>query len=448
MGWASFMNFIRLKTQTKIFLGLILAHLGLLFSWGYFLSPEFPLYSFLVHKGFLPYQDILDQHFPSLIIGPLSLPYFLIKSQTALLVMFFLITLLTDVFLYLYLSRKGTKRSLFILFAWIIISLWFGGNTLWIETIVTLLLALSLFLSLSDRPLSWFSIGFLLAVIIISRPTLAPFLLIFLISLKPGKKLIQVTIGGLITLMSVTLYLLKYQLLPDFWKLTVIFNAHEYLQYAKKVPTLRQLVEVGLVSAVPAIVILKNKKYAVILTLLGFLTLAYPRFEYVHLQPYFFLLVALALPLLDKVDSKFRLIFYSILFIAAVFVLKSALRTHYGNFFYDSRTQAMAQYLKGKEGSTLYVIGASPLLYTLTDRVPPQFTYLPALPWYFANKDLRNRMSVALLTSPATPVVVDPNATVDGVNILKSTGALGDFIQKRYTLTATVSGLMVYQRLP
>jgi len=66
----------------------LLLHISLIYLRGYFLSGEFTLYPYLVSRGFLPYRDLIDQHFPTLLFGPFSLPAILTTNPWPLMGVF------------------------------------------------------------------------------------------------------------------------------------------------------------------------------------------------------------------------------------------------------------------------------------------------------------------------------------------------------------------------
>ena len=420
----------------------ILAHLVAIIIGGYFLSPEFSVYPFLASRGFLPYVNLLDQHFPALLFGPISLPSFLTTNPQPLLVLFLLITALTDLFFFFSLRRRRVAEPQLWLIIWVVASYWFSGNSLWLETFISFLLAVILFIGQSRRPLVTFASGCLFGLIALTKPTLLPalvFLFLYL-ELTPG----PVFLAGLLSPVFVTgLYLLKLDLLPSFLYLTLSFNRQFYALLAAKAPTLRQFGEMTVFFVPSFILFLKKKQFLSFTIILLSLILVYPRFEFVHLQPALLLTLFCLAPM---IVLKKRLLLPAAALVLAFAVAKNY-RHRYGNFYLDAETVKLAGYLKTKPEISLYVFGGNDLLYPLSNRIPPGFTYLPSLPWYWRDASLSQKMVTALSDSFTTTVVVRNKAFLDGANIQASAGLIGQFIKDNYRPLETIGSYQIYQRV-
>ena len=420
----------------------VVAHLAAIIAGGYFLSPEFTVYPFLASRGFLPYVNLLDQHFPALLFGPISLPSFLTTNPQPLLVLFLLITAGSDLFFFFSLLRRRVASAELWLIIWVVASYWFSGNSLWLETFISLLLAIALFISQSQRPLVTFASGCLFGLIALTKPTLFPalvFLFLYL-ELTPG----PVFLAGLLSPVFVTgLYLLKFDLLPSFLYLTLDFNRRFYVSFAAKAPTLRQLVETSLFFIPSLLLFIKKKQPLSFATILLSLILVYPRFESVHLQPALLLTLFCLAPM---IVLKKRLLLPAAALVLAFAIAKNY-RHHYGNFYLDAETVKLAGYLKTKPEISLYVFGGNDLLYPLSNRIPPGFTYLPSLPWYWRDASLSQKMVTALSDSFTTTVVVRNKAFLDGANIQASAGLIGQFIKDNYRPLETIGSYQIYQRV-
>ena len=420
----------------------VATHLAAIIAGGYFLSPEFTVYPFLVSRGFLPYVNIIDQHFPALLFGPISLPSFLTTNPQPLLALFLLVTAATDLFFFFSLLRRRVASPEIWLIIWVVMSYWFSGNTFWLETFISLFLAVILFLGQSRRPLVTFAAGFLFGLIALTKPTLFPALvLLFLyLELTPG----PVFLAGWLSPVFVTgLYLLKFDLLPSFLYLTLDFNRRFYALLAAKALTLRQLVETSLFFIPSLLLFIKKKQPLSFATILLSLILVYPRFESVHLQPALLLTLFCLAPM---IVLKKRLLLPAAALVLAFAIAKNY-RHHYGNFYLDAETVKLAGYLKTKPEISLYVFGGNDLLYPLSNRIPPGFTYLPSLPWYWRDASLSQKMVTALSDSFTTTVVVRNKAFLDGANIQASAGLIGEFIKENYRLIGTIGSYQIYQRV-
>lgn len=431
------MNLRRLKLPA-----IISFHLCLILLGGYFLSPEFTLYPYLTAHGFLPYREIIDQHFPAILFGPFSLPY-LSPSGPQLLIFFLTITGLTDLFLWVYFVRRRLAHPQLWLFLWVLVSFWFSGNTLWLETVITFILAASLLLSTATSLRAVASQGFLLGLATIIRPTLLPVTFYFLIKDR-SRQLFWKLAGAITPLLITAIFIVKQRLWLNFLDLSLSFNRDYYLLYARKLASANQVVQTGLVILFFAVVlIIRRQRLQLVIASTAFI-LIFPRFEFFHLQVSLFLLLAFAASANWRQLNYF---IYPLVFTLLLLSLLKIARYHYGNFYLRPEVQAVSQYLLSQPGNTVYVLGGSELIYPLSGRVPPNFTYLPSLPWYFHNPQFTSRMKNALSSSPTTIVVVNPTASIDGVNIVKASGIIGEFIRDNYQLSATISGYQLFTRL-
>lgn len=421
---------------------LISLHLATILLGGYFLSPEFTLYPYLVSRGFLPYANIIDQHFPSLIFGPFSFPPWLTVNPQPLLTVFGFLTALTDLFLFLSLVRRGIKSPQIWLLVWIVVSYWFSGNTLWLESFITFYLAIIFFLGRNHKPMIGLSLGFLFSLVLLVKPTLFPFLVLLFIY----QKLIldrQFIIGFILPLLVTFLFLTKFSILSDFFNLTSAFNRDYYIKYAAKIPTPRQIIETAIVFLPPVLIFLRRRKYLPILLILLAVVPMFPRFEYIHLQPALFTILFLVAGELNL--TIFLLVPACIILLA--FSLYKNLRHNFGNFYLDRQTLRVATALKSRPGDFLFVMGGNDLLYPLSNRVPPGLTYLPPLPWYWKNESFAKKAILSLTISPEALVLIKNNATIDGVNIDKSTGLIGKFIKDNYQEVGAIENYRLYQRV-
>lgn len=406
---------------------LALLHLALIFLRGYFLSIEFTLYPYLTTHGFLPYKNILDQHFPTLLFGPFAIPEFLTTNPWPLLALFLTVLCLTDILFYLSLVRFRVKFPFVWLIFYIVSSVYFSGNVLWIETFVNLFLSAWLFLSFSRRPLSQLVSGLLLSQVLLLRPTIAPALLFLFLGL--GAPFSLPLFGGLLTGFIVpALYLVQNNLLTDFYRLAIVFNGQVYPGAASLFPAKRQILLLFLWILPAGITLWKNKKFLLLLSLLSFFVLIVPRFGYEHLQP-LFLCATLVWALNSPRPPK---IIYLMIMILFGLNLVSSIRHPYGNYFLTPEVKSISEVVKRLPGQEIYLLGASDLIYPLSGKLPPQKTYLPSLPWYFTQKDFSDRV-ISSLGNHKSAVLVDYSATVDGYNVVVSSGPIIEYIKMNFT---------------
>lgn len=403
----------------------LILHVALIFMRGYFLSAEFTFNPYLISRGFLPYRDIIDQHFPSPLLGPFSLPSFLTTNPWPLLGLFLATLCLTDIFLYATLIRFKVKQPLVWLVLFIVSSVYFSGYVLWIETFVNLSLSIWFFLSFSKNNLRRFISGFLLSQIILMRPTIGLALICVLFSFSEIS--LALILGGLIGLGIPAFFLFKNHLFPDFYRVAIKFNREVYPYAARVFPGKREVLFILAWLTPVLFMIIKNKKYLYLATLIGLLLLAYPRFGYEHLQPFFLVGVVIWARLSNRPGIPaylFIIIFFSLNLI-------SAIRHPYGNYYLNREVQASIQPIRNLPGVSVYFLGVPDILYQLSGKMPPNYTYVPSLPWYLEEKDYQDKIITALkLDHP--PVLIDLQAEVDGQNIASSSGSVLEYIKMNY----------------
>lgn len=415
----------------------LILHVVLIIARGYFLSAEFSLYPYLVNRGFLPYRDLVDQHFPTLFFGPFSLPSFLTTNPWPLLGLFLVTLCLTDIFFYLSLLRFKVIKSYVWLVFFIVSSVYFSGNILWVETFVNLLLSLYLFLSFSQNNLRKFIGGFLLSQVLLLRPTIAPALLILIISLS--KFSWALFLGGLTGIAIPLLYIFKQGILSDFYLVAIKFNQSVYPQEARALPGKRHIATL-LFWLFPAVIsFIKNKKILFLIITIFLLILAFPRFGYEHLQPLFFLttiLYAITVKKPNILIYLFILLFFCLNLIAII-------RHPYGNYYLTPEVQEISKKIKDLPGQEIYLLGASDILYQLSGKMPPNYTYVPSLPWYLHQKEFNDKI-ISSLEKSHSLVLVDPQASIDSKNIVVESGNLFDYIKMNYTKGEMIGNFQLY----
>lgn len=426
------------RLKPLLLLSIVLMHTSLIFIRGYFLSIEFTLYPFLKTHGFLPYKDIIDQHFPTLLFGPFSLSPLLTTNPWPLLALFVLVLCLTDIILYSVLVKRGVKMAFVWTTFYVLSSVYFSGNVLWLETFVNLLLATLFFLSLSDRPITKFVCGLIFSQIILMRPTIIPATLLTYFGLSlPFNFLL---LSGIFVGISIPIiYMYHFDLLDSFYQIALVFNGQVYAQAAKLLPAKRQVLLLFLWLAPVLYSLIKSKKYLLMIALTSYLALVIPRFGFEHLQP-LFLSGTVFWAISTKKPNLAIYVFIVLLFILN---LVSSVRHPYGNYFLTPQVKNAASFVKLLPGNTVYLLGASDLIYPLSGKYPPNFTYLPSLPWYFGQKEFAERV-INSLSGRYTPVLIDYSATVDGRNIVESSGTIIEYIRMNYTEGEKIENYTIY----
>lgn len=411
-------------------------HISLILFRGYFLTPEYTLYPYLISNGFIPYKNLIDQHFPAL-FSPFSFPAFMTNNQWPLLGLFLITLCLTDLFLYLALIKRKIKKPLVWTVFFIVSSVYFAGYILWIETFVNFLLSLFFLISSSKKKNIYFVSGFLLSQIILLRPTIAPALFFLIISLSSITPLMF--LGGVIGLILPLILVYRLGVVNEFLDLTIRFNQSVYPIEAKVLPMFRQLLEICFWAIPPILSFLYNKKYFYIITTIFLCLLGYPRFGFEHLQP----LILSVVFLYAISETKPGMVVYFFIIIFFCLSLIKSIRYSYGNYYLSPEIVKTSELIKEIPGREVYLLGPSDLLYQLSGKIPPNRIYVPSLPWYLHQSSFKQAIIESLEISKP-PVIVDLNARVDNMNIASESGEIIEYVKMNYTNTGMVGGYQLY----
>ncbi len=411
-------------------------HASLILFRGFFLTPEYTLYPYLINNGFLPYRDLIDQHFPAL-FSPLSFPSILTNNQWPLLGLFLITLCLTDLFLYRSLINQKVKQPLVWTVFFIVSSVYFSGNILWIETFVNLLLSIFLLLTASKRKIIPFVSGILLSQVVLLRPTIAPALFFLVISISSISPLLL--IGGVLGLLAPYLLILKLGTFNEFYDQVIRFNQSVYPKEAELLPIRRQILEIGF-WLLPAIFsFISKKKYLFLIITVFLCLLGYPRFGFEHLQP----LLLVVVFLLATTKTRPGIFIYLFIIIFFCLNLVKSIRSPYGNFYLSPEITKNAELIKVLPGDEVYLLGPSDLLYQLSGKLPPNKTYVPSLPWYLHQSSFKEKIIKSLEVSKP-PIVVDLNAKVDNINIASESGEILEYIKMNYTNTGKIGSYQLF----
>jgi hypothetical protein len=237
------------------------------------------------------------------------------------------------------------------------------------------------------------------------------------------------------------LYLIKLNLLPDFIDLTLNFNRLYYLNNGFKYPEISSIIQIFIIVLPFYFIKLKNKLLIFITTFL-FSFLVFPRFEYFHLLPAITILIFLTGISVKLNNQK---IIYLILFLLIILNFRKLIHYSQGNYYFDDKTLATVEYLKNISGNTIYILGGNDLIYPLSQKIPPGYTYVPSLPWYLNVPKYQDKLIKALVRSPYTLILVNAEANVDNLAIVSPDMELMKFIKKNYTPFEKVGPYQVYK---
>src|SRR3989344_2950268 len=208
-----------------ILLAIIFGHIFILSKLIFFPYPELFIYPYLTNHGLKPYSQILDQHFPGLMFLPVNFDNLGMNDEISARFWLFGIVFLTHVLLFL-ISKTylGVKRALLVNFLYLIWQPFFEGWVLWIDNFLPLLLLPAFYFSLKKK---FFLAGIFLGLAIVFKQNVIPLaglIFIYILISKNFRGLLNFSIGGLIPIIFLFIFILKQGVLVDFWYWTIIFN--------------------------------------------------------------------------------------------------------------------------------------------------------------------------------------------------------------------------------
>jgi len=426
----------------KIFLGFLIGfHILIILYGGYFLSPEFSLYPYLSAHNFLPYVNIIDQHFPVIFFGPLSLPSWAGANPQPLLSVFLFLTITTDLMLFRYLKNNKSFHVIFYLFIYICLNyLVAGGNILWLDSIIGLLFLSIVLLGSGSNKVFFFVIGLFSATILLIKPSTILAIILLVWYLRP-RQMRYIYLGAISIFLTSFFYLIYYNIFTDFVSLVFKFNSSVYLHEAIKLPSIKQALFILLIVILSGLSSFSKRKFIFFLISLSFLSLLLPRFDPVHLQPW--LLVSILIISQVKLPSL-MLITSSIVVLFLVFF-----RLHkyqYGNFYLTPEVINLAHQIKQINPANIYILGGSDLLYPQSSSLPPGKFYLPSLPWYLSQDKFVNKQIQILKENPDTLIIFNSAANIDQISIFSYAEPLLRYFKENHEIIDQIGNYQLYKR--
>lgn len=409
------------------FIAVVIFHLLIISNLIFFPYPELFIYPYLTNHGLIPYKDILDQHFPGLMFLPFNLDNLGMNNAFDARLWQLSVIALTQSLLF-GIVYKITKKYSAALMASVIYLTWqpfLEGWVFWINSFLPLLYLPAFYLAYRfiDRGRKNFRdvffVGLLLGFATVFKQVAIPlagltFILLFFYS-KTLKTFVYFSAGYLPVVFSMLLYILGLGALADFWFWTVWFNLTTYEAEGGKGPTFTQLVRVlGIYSPVLLIPYNFSKQSAlfllIIVFLIGSLSGALHRFDFVHFQPSLPFIVITIVLLADKlIKLKFFQIVVIFYCLMTVVWLANFYRGHLGDYVYyfDEDTLKTAELVRTltSPGTEIFVFGTSPIIYQMSETIPAGRVFVFQFPWFLKESD--SRILDGLRSSQPEVIVAD-----------------------------------------
>lgn len=440
----------------KILLVIIIAaHVLILAKMVFFPYPELFLYPYLVNHGFLPYKQIFDQHFPSILMLPINISTFGLSSPATARMFSIGLAIFTQIFLF-GISRsifKSEKKAILVNLFYFFIQPVFEGYVLWIDTFivpVTLAAFYLLWRFFEEKKLTFaFWAGLFAGLSVFIKQSMLPLAVVVgILLLVRSKSFKAATIYGagvLVPLAVLLSWIIKNGIFADFYYWTVKFNLEVYPKMAGKFPTLKQLAR-GIVFFAPAALLFLTKARRKLVNIIAGLFLVFSlgaagnRFELVHLQPALPFVAYLTVSFVEALGKRLRLIFLLAIFVPSAFLVSYLLRGLISTYvyFFDETTVATANEVNEltKPGDRIFIMGSQPIIHPLADRMPAGGVFSVSLPWNM--KVVEDTILVGIEKDRPAAVVRDSSAIIDGIVVLDYMRKIDKFVNANYKLAKKI----------
>lgn len=437
-------------------LGAIVAQqLLVLGSVRFVLYPELIVYPYLTTAGWLPYREILDQHFPGLMFLPVNFRTLGLHDAWDFHLLLMAVAAAQTVLTYVVARRlAGEAVALLAALAYAAWQPFFEGDTLWLDSFLPLFTMPALLLLLRRR---WLASGLALGLGVVFKQTLVPLvafagLVVLRECGRDRRSVVRFAAAALLPSLLMLAYLHVIGVLADFWFWTVTFNLSTYAKAGTLAPRIGDLVRIALPVAIgiAAVGVAPARWRAGLVALWGCATIAggLGRFGLVHLQPAvpFF---AILLGMLGVELWRRRA---TVALVALVILVPVWLGEFYGRRARWLDDPAQQERLAALEATIrqhaapsdrVLLLGVSPQLYAATGTLPPGRVFVFDFPWFL---DVAGeRVLDGLRRDPPKVVLVDTASGIDGRLLRDDARAILDEVRARYVPAARLGSIEVYE---
>lgn len=446
-----------MKKPIFLFLvGILVIHAFILTRLIFFPYPELFIYPYLANHGLKPYAQILDQHFPGLMFLPLNLNNLgMTDPQVA---RFWLIgTVIVIQLLLFFISRQIFKSDYQALFVNILYLIWqpfFEGWVLWLDTFLPLFLLPAFYYTINRK---YFLTGLILGAGIVFKQVIIPLaILVFIYILwekRKGKPPINYSLGVFIPLIIMLVYLINIGVLKDFIYWTIIFNLTVFAQHGTSAPsTLGFITRIVFVYAMSLTAFFHKDRrliFILFIFLIGSAASIFDRADFVHLQPSLpFVVIATALGL-NSIKKRNILAGLILIYIfIAIWWLNIFYKGHVAQkvFFFDNQTKSIAQKIKQYtgEGDKIFIFGAVPHLYQMSDTFPAGDIFIFQFPWFM--KVAEDRILEGMIEDNPEIVVSDRTVKIEDQKITDFAKRIDQYIMQNYQEIDKVGTSLILRR--
>ncbi|MDP3973632.1 MAG: hypothetical protein Q8P92_02240 [Candidatus Daviesbacteria bacterium] len=428
---------------TLIILGIILVlHVFILTKLIFFPYPEQFIYPYLVNSGLKPYSQILDQHFPGLMLLPINFNNLGMTTPDIARIWLISVVLLTQLLLFFVSGKilQDDKKALLVNILYLIWQPFFEGWVLWVDSFLPLmLLPAAYFLHKQKYGL----LGLLLGLVIIFKQVMIPLgAIIALYIFWENKKLTNVKnylLGLSVPLSLMVIYLISIEVFKDFLFWTITFNLTTYAQLGRGAgPTLAHLFRAVLVFGTPFIILLKIKERTsqiLLIFLIGSLMGLFTRFDFVHFQPALpFALIGTVMGfsvIFKNLGGKVLILLY---ILVLVWWLNIFYQGHISNqvLFFDKNTYEVAEKIMQytDPGDKIFILGSPLHLYQMTQTLPAGDIFVFQFPWFL--QVTQSQILDGIKEDQPEITVVDRSVEIEDKRLTDFASEINKYLQENY----------------
>ncbi|MBI2600884.1 glycosyltransferase family 39 protein [Candidatus Daviesbacteria bacterium] len=431
----------------------------------FFPYPEFFIYPYLTNSGLKPYSQILDQHFPGLMFLPINFDNLGMHTENQARLWLLGLVMLTHVLLFIVSSKvfKSRTKALFVNFLYLVWQPFFEGWVFWIDNFIPLFTLSSFYFTykyINENPAKKYLVlgGLALGIGVVFKQTVIPLSgLLFLYLLWQTRSIKNATyylVGLLIPTGLMAAYYVKQNTFYEFWYWTIIFNLTVYSKIGLHVDRpLGYFTRVGLVFGSSVFALLSKKKREVgllMVFLLGSLFGAFDRLDFVHLQPALpFAIIATAMGFEAIFKRKLINVFIMLYCFVTVWWLGVFYKGHISDrvLFFDSQTKTISEIVKKniKPKERIFVFGAAPHLYQMSNSLPAGDIFVFPFPWFTIVSE--DRILEGLKKDTPNIVVYDSSPKFNNLKITKYMSKINEYILKNYRPAESVGSVQIMKKI-
>ena len=434
----------------------IFIHSLILTKLQFFPYPELFIYPYLTNHGLKPYQQILDQHFPGLMFLPINFDNLGMQTPDIARIWSIFIIIFIHLLIFFISNRILTSESKALLVN-ILFLLWnpfFEGWVLWIDSFLPLIL-LPAFYALYKNKLLF--CGLFLGIGIVFKQTLIPLSFLTLLYIfwqtKKVRLVISFLLGLFIPLTLTGLYLMSIGVLKDFWYWTVVFNVTTYAKFGTSTPAdIGFVTRVLFVYSMSILIFLhKDKRLVQILSvfLVGSLIGVFDRADFVHFQPSLpFALLATTLGIYSIKKTTLAKFGIFIFVVVAFWWQKVFYSGHISDkiLLFDEQTKQTALKIRKytNPGEKIFIFGAVPHLYQMSDTLPAGDIFVFQFPWFL--RIAEGRVLEGIRKDKPSIIVSDRSVKIENQELIIFAKNIDEYIQGSYEMIDKVGSNVILRR--